>query len=137
MLIKVRFRGSTVGQANAYFRLYTIYPTHTPPHPNQLRSLIANIALGSITPNLAYIVVTKSLQHHNGLVVLANANKSTVLRVHGWPGKHLFSALTNLPRTHTPSPKLAALANCKYCTGMYYTKSSLYRGNTGNESQSR
>ncbi len=44
----------------------------------------------------------KPLQRRNGLVVLANANKSAVPRVHGWPGKCLFSALSDLPCTHTP-----------------------------------
>ncbi len=86
---------------------------------------------------LAFANTTKPLQHRNGLVVLANANKSAVPRVHGWPGKRLFLALYDLPHTHTPSPKSATLANHKYCAWKYYAKSCLYRGSAGNETQSR
>jgi hypothetical protein len=42
---------------------------------------------------LAFANTTKPLQRRNGLVVLANANKSAVPRVHGWPGKHLFGSI--------------------------------------------
>ncbi len=86
---------------------------------------------------LAFTNTTKPLQRLNGLVVLANANKSAVPRVHGWPGECLFLALSNLPRTHTPSPKSATLTSCKYCAGKYYTKTCLYRGSAGNETQGR
>ncbi len=37
-------------------------------------------------------------------MVLANANKSAVPRIHGWPDERLFLALSGLPRTHTPRP---------------------------------
>jgi hypothetical protein len=66
MLIKVQSQGSTVSQANTYFLLYPIYPAHPPPRPNRLRSLIANIALGSIMPNLAYIVVALGMKPKAG-----------------------------------------------------------------------
>jgi hypothetical protein len=55
-----------VGQENAYFWLYPIYPAHTPPRLNQLRLLMANIALGSIMPNLAYTVVAPGMKPKAG-----------------------------------------------------------------------
>jgi hypothetical protein len=39
---------------------------------------------------LAFTNTTKPLRCLNGLVVLANANKSADPRVHGWPGERLF-----------------------------------------------
>jgi hypothetical protein len=51
---------------------------------------------------LAFANTTKPLQRYIGLVLLANAYKSAVPRVHGWPGERLFSALSGLPRTHPP-----------------------------------
>ncbi len=41
--------------------LYPIFPAHSPPRPNRLRSLIEK-ALGSITPKLAIIVVARGMK---------------------------------------------------------------------------
>jgi hypothetical protein len=52
-------------------------------------------------------------------VVLANANKRAGLRVHGWPGIHLFGSV-QFSRALPPLPELVTLANRKFCTGEYY-----------------
>ncbi len=62
---------------------------------------------------LSFANTTKPLQRHNGLVVLANVNKSAVPRIHGWTGKHLFWLCPIYPAHPPPLPKLATLANCK------------------------
>ncbi len=77
---------------------------------------------------LAKANTTKPLQHRNGLVVLAFANKSGVPRVLGWPGDHLFSSIQFSPRT-PPSLELAMLAN-RESAGKYYTKTCYYCGST-------
>jgi hypothetical protein len=51
-------------------------------------------------------------------VVLANANKSAVLRVHGWLST-TYLALYNLPGALPPLPVLATLANCYFFAGEY------------------
>ncbi len=78
----------------------------------------------------------RELHRRNGLVVLANANKSAIPRVHGWPGECLFWLYPNLPHTLPPSPKLATLAN-REMTGKYYADACSYCGSAGNETQSR
>jgi hypothetical protein len=53
---------------------------------------------------LAFANTTKPLRRCNGLVVLANANKSAVLRVHSWPGEHLFWLYPIYPAHPPPCP---------------------------------
>ncbi len=48
---------------------------------------------------LAFANTTKPLRRRYGLVVLANANKSAVPRVQGWPGEHLFGSIQFTLRT--------------------------------------
>jgi hypothetical protein len=43
------------------------YPAHIPPRPSWLRLLVTNIALGSITPKLTYILVVQGPEPQMGI----------------------------------------------------------------------
>ncbi len=115
--------------------------------------------LGSITPDLTYIVVaqgtepqmgikpgsalllaftnvTKPLRCHNGLVVLVNAYKSAVPRVHSWPGGHPFWLYVSYSAHTPPHPNLLHLLIAN-CAGKYSAESCLDHGSAVNETQSR
>jgi hypothetical protein len=92
-----------------------IYPSHTPPHPNWLRSLIVEYCPWK------YYAKACSYPNPEG-PQLARQNA-------------YFLLYPNLPLTHTPHPNRLHPLIVEYCAWKYYAETCSYPGSTRKETQ--
>jgi hypothetical protein len=116
MLIKVRSRGSTAGQANAYSALSDL------PHALPLSPQSATHANRDFCAGEYYVCNLLKLWFAQGFEPMTGIEP--VPRVHGWSGEHLIGSIRFTPRT-PPLARIGYACKLRICAGEYYIRNLL------------